>query len=127
MPQAAHGSTFTNGKSAASHPGVGQGERYAGFESRGWRPSCQCGAATVAALVLDPFVGTGTTVVEANRLGRRAVGVELSGRFCQNSIKTDRARCIIRREFRKFREFDGEIAQCCYQELARRGVRARQC
>jgi hypothetical protein len=62
-------------------PGVVQGERYAGFESRGWRPSCQCGAATIPALVLDPFVGTGTTVVEANRLGRRAVGVELSPDF----------------------------------------------
>jgi DNA modification methylase len=42
---------------------------------------------TVPALVLDPFVGTGTTVEEANRLGRRAVGVELSADFVKIASK----------------------------------------
>jgi len=29
-------------------------------------------------IVLDPFVGTGTTVAEARRLGRVGIGVELN-------------------------------------------------
>ena len=33
--------------------------------------------------VLDPFVGTGTTVLAAARSGRRAVGVDIEPRFLQ--------------------------------------------
>lgn len=31
--------------------------------------------------VLDPFLGSGTTLIEAQRLGRNAVGIELSKKF----------------------------------------------
>lgn len=34
-------------------------------------------------VVLDPFAGTGTTLVVARRLGRGAVGIELNPTFCQ--------------------------------------------
>ncbi len=45
----------------------------------GWRATCDCGAGEpVPAIVLDPFVGSGTTGIVAIRNGRRFIGVDLS-------------------------------------------------
>ncbi|MBI4800329.1 MAG: hypothetical protein HY794_16680 [Desulfarculus sp.] len=45
----------------------------------GWQPTCDCGAGhSVPAIVLDPFLGSGTTCRVAERLGRHAVGLDLS-------------------------------------------------
>lgn len=44
----------------------------------GFAPSCDHDAGTVPGTVLDPFAGAGTTIMQALRLGRSAIGVELS-------------------------------------------------
>jgi len=63
-------------------------------ETLGWFPSCDCeaniGEITVPQIVLDPFMGSGTTAVVATRLGRRAVGFELNPDY----IKMARERII---------------------------------
>lgn len=44
----------------------------------GWQPSCSHDAPTVPCLVLDPFIGSGTTGIVAEKFGRRWVGLDLS-------------------------------------------------
>ncbi len=47
----------------------------------GWQPGCTCGAEVVPCLVLDPFLGSGTTVAVAREMGRHGVGCELNPQY----------------------------------------------
>lgn len=44
----------------------------------GWRPICNHNVDPVPCVVLDPFVGSGTTVVVAEQLGRKGIGLDLN-------------------------------------------------
>lgn len=59
------------------------------------RPDCDCAATSEPGLVLDPFMGAGTTAVVAEREGRDWLGIELNPDFIQlanERIQAARAR-----------------------------------
>lgn len=45
------------------------------------RPTCQCQARPEPGLVLDPFIGSGTTAIVAAKLGRDWLGIELNPEY----------------------------------------------
>ncbi len=49
----------------------------------GWRPTCDHDQPPIACVVLDPFLGSGTTAQVARRLGRRSIGIELNPEYAQ--------------------------------------------
>lgn len=62
-------------------------------DTLGWEPGCSCDAGEpIAQTVLDPFLGSGTTLLVASRLGRDGVGIELSpdyARMAEDRIRRD--------------------------------------
>jgi site-specific DNA-methyltransferase (adenine-specific) len=47
------------------------------------KASCDCRAASEPGLVLDPFIGSGTTAIAAERYGRSWLGIELNPTFAK--------------------------------------------
>ena len=89
------GNRTTNGPRS-----LAQRDETAGFTHRlerstnttGWQSTCACDADVVPATVLDPFVGSGTTAAVAQRLGRRAVGVDASTEYL--ALATERVGAV---------------------------------
>ncbi len=48
----------------------------------GYLPACLCNAESHAGIVLDPFMGSGTTALVAKRLGYNWVGCDLNEEYC---------------------------------------------
>jgi len=52
----------------------------------GWT-NCGCNAGWESGIVLDPFMGSGTVAVVAERLGRRWIGIEINSEYCEIAKK----------------------------------------
>jgi DNA modification methylase len=47
----------------------------------GWQPQCDHGHKPVSCVVLDPFMGSGTTAIVAQNIGRNWIGIELNPEY----------------------------------------------
>jgi DNA modification methylase len=69
------------GMQAPGPQGMKHGRANKQVQTLGWRPSCSCGQTSTPDLVLDPFAGSGTTLLVARKMGRDAVGIDLSPEY----------------------------------------------
>jgi DNA modification methylase len=53
----------------------------------GWKPSCKHKLNPIPCIVLDPFIGSGTTAIVAKKLGRGFVGIELKPAYVRMAKK----------------------------------------
>ena len=67
------------------------GRAYRRGKTGGWSPACDCTADTVPCTVLDPFGGSGTVGLVADRLGRDAILIELNPDYADMARERIRA------------------------------------
>lgn len=52
-----------------------------------YKPTCTCSAPTLPGIVLDPFAGSGTTLIVAKQLNRRYIGIEIVPKFYETILR----------------------------------------
>ena len=60
---------------------------YTFTQTLGFQPTCTCNAGTSSGIVLDPFVGSGTTVATAIKLGRKGIGIDLNIKYLTENAR----------------------------------------
>lgn len=78
----------TNRQTDFRNPEQSQRDRCGNYEHKivGYN-ECKCGVGFESGVVLDPFCGSGTTLVVAKKLGRKYIGIDLSLEYCNMSRK----------------------------------------
>jgi hypothetical protein len=57
-------------------------------QTLGFRVACRCEAGEpVPCVVLDPFLGSGTSLLVARQLGRQGIGIELNPKYADLAVK----------------------------------------
>lgn len=70
----------------AQDPSAVKARILAGMTERrtiGWAATCACDEGTAPAVILDPFGGSGTTAMVADRHGRLGISLDLKGEYCR--------------------------------------------
>jgi len=79
--------SHTNDMTLGQHKEGGQEVRLtASYITIGWT-DCGCNAGWESGIVLDPFMGSGTTALVALKLGRRFIGIELNPEYVEMAYK----------------------------------------
>ncbi len=98
-----------NGRSSDEIGNRDPGRHVAVKTDRGWNPGCHCRdpiddclLPPVSCVVFDPFIGSGTTIVVANALGRHGIGLDLSADYLKlASQRITRPHAAIQRPHRE--------------------------
>lgn len=74
-------------RAPSSAQGVSNSRISTRTQTTGWRRTCACDAGVAPSVVLDPFVGSGTTALVGRRLGRAVVGVDIDERALDIAVR----------------------------------------
>jgi hypothetical protein len=79
------------GSKTADHVGLSptsslRTKQFTVYETIGWEPNCKCKSKITKPVVIDPFVGSGTTLMVAQELGRDGIGFELNSMYVRSII-----------------------------------------
>ena len=62
-------------------------EKNPGYQTLAWEATCDCDSPTEPDVVLDPFMGSGTTAIVARQHGRRFIGIDLNPEYLELADK----------------------------------------